>query len=175
MIIVPLRDCRGSTPTWKRSSALRAWHSFGGFPPFSGWAAGSAATATAIGLLPRAYCAPYCGPKAGALLPGSYGFGSAVGAWLQLQPNGGMQMLQAMCREWRFFQMLLSNMDMLLAKSDIAIASRYAELVCDAELPDCVFSRLRAEWQNTVDALLTIMDQRSQQRVRQSKPYSAPL
>ena len=37
----------------------------------------------------------------------------------------------AMHREWPFFAALLSNMDMVLAKSDIAIASRYAELVTD--------------------------------------------
>lgn len=49
-------------------------------------------------------------------------------------------MLQAMYSEWPFFQMLLSNMDMLAAKSDIAITSRYAELVSDAELRDRVFS-----------------------------------
>jgi phosphoenolpyruvate carboxylase len=117
------------------------------------------------------------------MLPGWYGFGSAVKAWLELQPNGGMQMLQAMYREWPFFQMLLSNMDMLLAKSDIAIASRYAELVSDAELRDRVFSRLRAEWQSTVDALLTIMCQQSllesnpllARSIRNRFPYLDPL
>ena len=62
-----------------------------------------------------------------------------------------------MYRDWPFFQILLSNMDMVLAKSDIAIASRYAELVCDEELRVRVFSRLRAEWQNTIEALLAIM------------------
>ncbi len=117
------------------------------------------------------------------MLPGWYGFGSAVKAWLKLQPDGGMQMLQAMYREWPFFQMLLSNMDMLLAKSDIAIASRYAELVSDAELRDRVFSRLRAEWQSTHDALLTIMDQQSllqsnpllARSIRNRFPYLDPL
>jgi phosphoenolpyruvate carboxylase len=104
------------------------------------------------------------------MLPGWYGFGSAVQAWLALQPGSGMQMLQQMYREWPFFQMLLSNMDMLLAKSDIAIASRYAELVSDAQLRDRVFSRLRAEWQSTVDALLRIMDQ---QALLQSNPLLA--
>jgi phosphoenolpyruvate carboxylase len=106
-----------------------------------------------------------------------------VQAWLDLQPNGGMQMLQAMYREWPFFQMLLSNMDMLLAKSDIAIASRYAELVFDAELRDRVFSRLRAEWQSTVDALLRIMEQESllesnpllARSIRNRFPYLDPL
>jgi phosphoenolpyruvate carboxylase len=117
------------------------------------------------------------------MLPGWYGFGSAVTAWLELQPSGGMQMLQAMHREWPFFRMLLSNMDMLLAKSDIAIASRYAELVSDAELRDRVFSRLRAEWQSTVDVLLTIMDQQSllesnpllARSIRNRFPYLDPL
>jgi phosphoenolpyruvate carboxylase len=117
------------------------------------------------------------------MLPGWYGFGSAVKAWLELQPNGGMQMLQAMYREWPFFQMLLSNMDMLLAKSDIAIASRYAELVSDPELRDRIFSRLRAEWQSVVDALLMIMGQQSllesnpllARSIRNRFPYLDPL
>src|SRR5215469_13890652 len=95
------------------------------------------------------------------MLPGWYGFGSAVQAWLAAQQNHGIALLQTMYREWPFFQMLVSNMDMALAKSDIAIASRYAELVSDAELRDRVFSRLRAEWQSTVDSLLTIMGQES--------------
>jgi phosphoenolpyruvate carboxylase len=117
------------------------------------------------------------------MLPGWYGFGSAVKAWLKAQPSRGMALLQAMYQEWPFFQMLLSNMDMLLAKSDIAIASRYAELVSDAELRDRVFSRLRAEWQSTYDALLTIMDQESllqsnpllARSIRNRFPYLDPL
>src|SRR5580700_3196403 len=117
------------------------------------------------------------------MLPGWYGFGSAVKAWLELQPNGGMQMLQSMYREWPFFQMLLSNMDMLLAKSDIAIASRYAGLVSDVALRERIFSRLRAEWQSTVDALLTIMRQQSllesnpllARSIRNRFPYLDPL
>ena len=117
------------------------------------------------------------------MLPGWYGFGSAVEAWLAAQPNHGMVLLQAMCRDWPFFQMLLSNMDMVLAKSDIAIASRYAELVSDPTLRDRVFSRLRAEWQNTVDVLLRIMEQASllesnpllARSIRNRFPYLDPL
>ena len=117
------------------------------------------------------------------MLPGWYGFGSAVKAWLEAHPNRGITMLQSMYREWPFFQMLLSNMDMVLAKSDIAIASRYAELVSDAELRDRVFSRLRAEWQSVVDALLRIMGQQSllesnpllARSIRNRFPYLDPL
>ena len=88
-----------------------------------------------------------------------------------------------MYREWPFFQMLLSNMDMVLAKSDIAIASRYAELVADCELRDRVFSRLRGEWQSVVDALLTIIGQQNllesnpllARSIRNRFPYLDPL
>jgi len=93
------------------------------------------------------------------MLPGWYGFGAAVKAWLAAHPADGMALLQEMYREWPFFQALLSNMDMVLAKSDIAIASRYAELVEDVALRDSVFPRLQGEWQASIDALLAIMGQ----------------
>jgi phosphoenolpyruvate carboxylase len=117
------------------------------------------------------------------MLPGWYGFGSAVGAWLAAHPHDGMAMLRAMYRDWPFFQMLLSNMDMVLAKSDIAIASRYAELVSDAELRNRVFGRLRAEWRAAVDALLAIIGQETLletnpllgRSIRNRFPYLDPL
>jgi phosphoenolpyruvate carboxylase len=117
------------------------------------------------------------------MLPGWYGFGSAVQAWLVAQPSRGMALLRAMYCDWPFFQMILSNMDMVLAKSDIAIASRYAELVDDTALRDCVFPRLRAEWQNTIDALLRIMEQENllksnpllARSIRNRFPYLDPL
>ena len=67
------------------------------------------------------------------MLPGWYGFGTAVKAWVKAHPEDGLATLQAMYRDWPFFKTMLSNMDMVLAKSDIAIASRYAELVSDAD------------------------------------------
>jgi phosphoenolpyruvate carboxylase len=116
------------------------------------------------------------------MLPGWYGFGSAVEAWLEVQSND-MTTLRAMYREWPFFEMLLSNMDMVLAKSDVAIASRYAELVSDIELRDRIFSRLRAEWHRTVDALLSIMGHQGllesnpllRRSIRNRFPYLDPL
>src|SRR6185369_6097537 len=74
------------------------------------------------------------------LLPGWYGFGSAIMQWLD---EGDREVktatLQAMFKEWPFFATLLSNMDMVLAKTDLAIASRYAELVADVELRERIF------------------------------------
>jgi phosphoenolpyruvate carboxylase len=52
------------------------------------------------------------------MLPGWYGFGSAVNAWVNT-PGNEMKTLQVMYRDWPCFEMLASNMDMVLAKSDI--------------------------------------------------------
>ncbi len=93
------------------------------------------------------------------MLPGWYGFGHAVTALLAARPQDGMTILQEMYREWPFFRMVLSNMEMVLAKADIAIASRYAELVEDSKLAQTIFGQLRAEWRVTIDALLKITGQ----------------
>jgi len=63
--------------------------------------------------------------------------------------------------------MLLSNMDMVLAKSSIAIASRYAELVPDVALREKIFGRIREEWHGCIELLLKIMQQ---DRLLQSNP-----
>ncbi|HEX2884840.1 phosphoenolpyruvate carboxylase [Vineibacter terrae] len=117
------------------------------------------------------------------MLPGWYGFGAAVRAWTAARPADGMATLQAMYRDWPFFRTTLSNMDMVLAKSDIAIASRYAELVDDTALRTAVFARLRAEWQESIDAVLAITQQQTllesnpllARSIRNRFPYIDPL
>jgi phosphoenolpyruvate carboxylase len=117
------------------------------------------------------------------MLPGWFGFGAAVKAFLAEHPNDGMPLLQAMYRAWPFFETLLSNMDMVLSKTDIGIASRYAELVEDASLRSAIFARLRAEWQDSIDALLAIMGQQVllernpllARSIRNRFPYLDPL
>ncbi len=93
-------------------------------------------------------------------LPGWYGFGTAVRQFLDDNPARpaaqGLALLQKMNRQWPFFNTLLSNMDMVLTKSDLALASRYAELVDDARLRKRIFSAIEAEWRRTVDALQQI-------------------
>ena len=92
------------------------------------------------------------------MLPGWYGFGAAVDGYLSANSDG-LTTLRRMVKSWPFFQSLLSNMDMVLAKSDLAIASRYAELVADAELRERIFSRIKAEWALTKKHLLAILEQ----------------
>jgi phosphoenolpyruvate carboxylase len=91
------------------------------------------------------------------MLPGWYGFGAAVAQWLADHPADGLKRLQRMHDEWDFFRTTLSNMDMVLSKSDIALASRYAELVGDERLRVSIFDRLRAEWQASIDAVRAIL------------------
>ncbi len=92
------------------------------------------------------------------LLPGWYGFGTAVADYLLEAPDA-MHTLRQMNERWPFFRSLLSNMDMVLAKSDLAVASRYAELVRDVELRQSIFTRIDAEWHRTRDAVLSINGQ----------------
>jgi phosphoenolpyruvate carboxylase len=65
-------------------------------------------------------------------------------------------MLRAMFREWPFFATLLSNMDMVLAKTDLALASRYAGLVTDKKLRKAIFDRIVEEHGRAIDSLATI-------------------
>jgi phosphoenolpyruvate carboxylase len=103
------------------------------------------------------------------MLPGWYGFGTAVEGWLAEHPDG-LALLAEMHREWPFFATLLSNMDMVLAKTDLAIASRYAELVSDAALRERIFPRVCAEHAATVRHLLAIT---GSNRLLQSNPLLA--
>ena len=88
-----------------------------------------------------------------------------------------------MFRTWPFFQALLSNMDMVLAKSDMSIASRYAELVTDDTLSERIFTRIYSEWQRTVQQLCAITGQRKllqsnpslARSFRNRQPYIDPL
>jgi phosphoenolpyruvate carboxylase len=91
-------------------------------------------------------------------LPGWYGFGSAVRAYLDGEPDGAARaaLLQRMHREWPFFRTLLSNMDMVLAKGDLAVARRYLGLVPDRALGRRVMQRIEQEWQASTDALAMI-------------------
>ena len=91
------------------------------------------------------------------MLPGWYGFGSAVDAWLK--DGGSLDLLQRMYREWPFFRTQLSNMDMVLAKSSLAVASRYVDLVEDQALGDRIFELIAKEHMLTVRQVSRIMDQ----------------
>jgi phosphoenolpyruvate carboxylase len=121
-------------------------------------------------------------------LPGWYGFGSAID---QILTQGGtsasrkeaLALLQKMYKQWPFFRTLLSNMDMVLAKSDLALASRYSELVGDVRLRKKIFTAIEAEWHRTAEALSLITGEKQrlagnaalQRSIRHRFPYIDPL
>ena len=91
-------------------------------------------------------------------LPGWAGFGSAIDAFLAdpATRQKQLELLQRMHRQWPFFRALLSNLDMVLAKTDLRIAERYVELVEDKRLGQRIFRAIRDEWQRTNAALSLI-------------------
>jgi phosphoenolpyruvate carboxylase len=116
-------------------------------------------------------------------LPGWFGFGSAVERFTAVSPTERIALLTRMYDEWPFFRALLSNMDMVLAKADMALARRYASLVPDQALAEKVFAILEEEWRRTVHALDTITGTNERlvdnpalaRSVRHRFPYIAPL
>ena len=92
-------------------------------------------------------------------LPGWCGFGSAIDTWLKAGPNTPEErlvLLQKMNKQWPFFRTLLSNLDMVLAKSDLRIAERYVDLVQDKRLGKRIFGAIKTEWARTDAALSQI-------------------
>jgi phosphoenolpyruvate carboxylase len=89
-----------------------------------------------------------------AMLPGWCGFGSAVE-----QAGVPLEKLAEFAANWPFFAATLANMEMVLFKSDLAVARRYASLVPDRALADTVFDQIRAEYDRTVAAVLEITGQ----------------
>ena len=119
-------------------------------------------------------------------LPGWCGFGSAIESWIGKEPRHREQrlaLLQKMHKQWPFFRTLLSNLDMVIAKSDLAIAARYVELVEDKALGRKIFALIKAEWQRTDDALTLITGEKSRlasnpslaRSIEHRFPYLDPL
>jgi len=90
------------------------------------------------------------------LLPGWFGFGSAVKRFVEREGKDGLAQLQAMYQNWPFFRGLMSNMDMVLSKTDMGIASSYAELVDDVKMRERIFGMIEREWEETVEMLFAV-------------------
>jgi phosphoenolpyruvate carboxylase len=117
------------------------------------------------------------------MLPGWYGFGTAFQRYIESKDHDGLDLLRTMHRRWPFFTVLLSNMDMVMAKCDLGIGARYADLVRNDELRGRVFERIRDEWHLTAHALFEITGQREflatnpalARSLRNRSPYIDPL
>jgi len=115
--------------------------------------------------------------QARIMLPGWYGVGAALEAF----PD--KELLREMAEGWPLFASTLANMEMVLAKSDMQIASHYAALVEDAGLRDAIFGRIKSGWQATHDGLLQVTRQTRllekhpalEASIRLRLPYIEPL
>ena len=91
--------------------------------------------------------------QARVMLPGWYGAGDGLAACHDVG------LLREMYAAWPIFRTTLDNLEMVLAKSDMGIAERYAALVEDRPLGDAIFARVRDGWHRTRDLLLDISGQ----------------
>jgi phosphoenolpyruvate carboxylase len=83
------------------------------------------------------------------MLPGWYGTGSAFEQWIG-EGDGRLEVLHDLYQRWPFFRSVLSNMAQVLAKTDLGLAARYAELVADESLRRRVFDKIVEEHRRTI-------------------------
>jgi phosphoenolpyruvate carboxylase len=113
-----------------------------------------------------------------AMVPGWFGFGSAVKA-----AGVDVNLLKDLYESWPFFRSAMGNMEMVMIKSDLSIAKRYAGLVEDRKLADQVFGAIAAEWRLTHNTLLAVTGQTEllqknpalASTIRSRLPYIDPL
>jgi phosphoenolpyruvate carboxylase len=116
-------------------------------------------------------------------LPGFFGFGTAVEMYLGKDRRRRLSLLRTMYRRWPFFRTLVDKLDMVLAKTDMGIASRYARLVTDEQLRQTIFTRIEQEHARTRKAFFALTGNRTllannpslARSLRNRIPYIDPL
>src|SRR5690606_208419 len=107
-----------------------------------------------------------------------YGAGTALE---QAIAQHGLDAIAAMGSEWPFFATLLDDLEMVLAKSDLAVFERYSLLA--GPLPARFHGGIVAEFERTRRAVLAIKgnqallagDRRLALSIRQRNPYVDPI
>lgn len=89
------------------------------------------------------------------MLPGWYGVGSAFSEWIANEP-AKLETLRAMYTEWPFFRSVISNVDMILSKTDLGIAAEYIKLAKNQKIAKNIFDSIVKEWELTLDVLQKI-------------------
>ena len=89
------------------------------------------------------------------MLPGWYGVGSAFTSWID-KDKQNILILQKMYKEWPFFKSLISNVDMILSKTDLGIAAEYVKLAQDQKVAQKIFNEIITEWKLTLGILQKI-------------------
>jgi phosphoenolpyruvate carboxylase len=124
-------------------------------------------------------------------LPGWFGLGSGLAAFVgaehaetgDIPHTPQLTLLREMHRAWPFFNTLLGNAQLIIAKADLGIARRYAELVPDADLAARIYGAIEAEYHRTVRMICAVAEIDDilaaqpvlQRAIRQRNPYVDPL
>jgi len=115
--------------------------------------------------------------QARVMLPGWYGVGQSLASCSDLS------LLREMHEAWPFFRATVDNLEMVLSKSDMSIAARYATLVADRSVAETLFGWIRSAWLQTQDMLLAVTGQTRllekhpalEASIRLRLPYIEPL
>jgi phosphoenolpyruvate carboxylase len=113
-------------------------------------------------------------------VPAWFGVGYALE---RFAANGGESILRAMMRDFPLFASMIRNVEIAMAKADLAIARLYAELVPDAALRERVFSMLEEEFERTRQLVLSVKQQKElleknsvlSRSIRLRNPYVDPM
>ncbi|CAG0967273.1 Phosphoenolpyruvate carboxylase [Anaerolineae bacterium] len=117
-----------------------------------------------------------------AIIPSWYGIGAAIDSFCTSRADG-IETLRGMYERWSFFNALVQNVQLDLAKADMDIAALYAGLVNDSTLRESIFARIRAEHERACDYICRITRQESllenvpviQRSIERRNPYVDPL
>ncbi|NWF71010.1 MAG: phosphoenolpyruvate carboxylase [Chloroflexi bacterium] len=117
-----------------------------------------------------------------AIIPSWYGVGYALESFCAKE-EGGLALLQEMYREWRFFEALVENVQLDLAKADMGIASLYASLVGDTRLRGAIFGEMQREHTRARDYICKVLEQEEllgnmpvlRRSIERRNPYVDPL
>ena len=90
------------------------------------------------------------------IVPGWFGVGSGLSAFLEVRKGPGLRLLQRMFREFRLFRLIVDEVEKTLLQVDMAIARDYAALVEDPAVRDAIFGALEREYRLTSDMLLRV-------------------
>ena len=86
-------------------------------------------------------------------IPGWYGLGSALSEAIE---QGGLATLQSMQSEWRYFQNLMSNSQMVLLKTDQEVAEEYSKLCADAGIAERTFQQMKHEYDTAIEQIIAV-------------------
>lgn len=95
------------------------------------------------------------------LLPGWYGLGSALHDYLNVDDTlkeKRINLLREMVEEWPLFNTLISNVDMVLAKTDLVVAKKYGQLLEDEATRIAIFDRIESEYKTTIECVNLVLN-----------------